>query len=105
MATPSSRRFTETGQCLAFIHACALVNRRPPAEADIRRFFAVTRPSVHNMLRELERSGQCGKAPLSASSQAYCSRLAWSVARWLRYSYGYARSSRLAIAQNPRRQP
>ena len=46
MATPSTPRFTETqGQYLAFIHAYALVNGRPPAEADIQRFFASRRPA------------------------------------------------------------
>jgi hypothetical protein len=30
------------GQYLAFIHAYGLVMGRPPAEADMQRFFAVT---------------------------------------------------------------
>ena len=43
MATPSSSRFTDTqGQYLAFIHAYALVNGRPPAEADIARTLETT---------------------------------------------------------------
>lgn len=64
MATPSSSRFTETqGQYLAFIHAYSLVNGRPPAEADIQRFFAVTPPSVHNMIKELERRGLVTRVP------------------------------------------
>ena len=33
------------GQYLAFIHAYTLVNGRPPAQADIQRFFQVTPPS------------------------------------------------------------
>jgi SOS-response transcriptional repressor LexA len=58
MATPSTPRFTDTqGQYLAFIHAYALINGRPPAEADMQRFFAVTPPSVHSMIKELERRG------------------------------------------------
>ncbi len=66
MATPSSPRFTDTqGQYLAFIHAYALVNGRPPAEADIQRFFAVTPPSVHNMIKELERRGLITRVPRS----------------------------------------
>ena len=64
MAIPSSPRFTDTqGQYLAFIHAYALVNGRPPAEADIQRFFAVTPPSVHNMIKELERRGLITRIP------------------------------------------
>jgi DNA-binding MarR family transcriptional regulator len=45
------------GQYLAFIHAYTLVNGRPPAQADIQRFFQITPPSVHQMLLTLERSG------------------------------------------------
>src|SRR5271167_2521295 len=44
------------GQYLAFIHAYTLVNGRPPAQADIQRFFRLTPPSVHQMLLTLERS-------------------------------------------------
>ena len=45
------------GQYLAFIHAYTLVNGRPPAQADIQRFFQVTPPSVYQMLLTLEREG------------------------------------------------
>jgi DNA-binding MarR family transcriptional regulator len=45
------------GQYLAFIHAYTLVNGRPPAQADIQRFFQLTPPSVHQMLLTLERAG------------------------------------------------
>ena len=44
-------------QYLAFIHAYTKVNRRPPAQADIPRFFRVSPPSVHQMLLTLERRG------------------------------------------------
>jgi DNA-binding MarR family transcriptional regulator len=71
MATPSTPRFTETqGQYLAFIHAYALVNGRPPAEADMQRFFAVTPPSVHNMIKELERRGLITRVPRQPRSIA-----------------------------------
>ena len=64
MATPSSLRFTDTqGQYLAFIHAYALVNRRPPAEADMQRLFAVTPPSVHSMIQELQPRGLITRVP------------------------------------------
>lgn len=46
---------TKQGQYLAFIHAYVKLNRRPPAEADIQRFFGVTPPSVHRMIVELQR--------------------------------------------------
>jgi DNA-binding MarR family transcriptional regulator len=71
MATTSSPRFTDTqGQYLAFIHAYALVNGRPPAEADMQRFFAVTPPSVHNMIKELERRGLITRVPRQPRSIA-----------------------------------
>jgi len=71
MATTSSPRFTDTqGQYLAFIHAYALVNGRPPAEANIQRFFAVTPPSVHNMIKELERRGLITRVPRQPRSIA-----------------------------------
>jgi Mn-dependent DtxR family transcriptional regulator len=57
-------RFTEKqGQYLAFIYMYALVNGRPPAEADMQRFFEVTPPSVHNMVVELERRGLIRRVP------------------------------------------
>ncbi len=71
MATSAALRFTETqGQYLAFIHAYALVNGRPPAEADMQRFFGVTPPSVHNMVMELERRGLITRVPRQARSIA-----------------------------------
>jgi DNA-binding MarR family transcriptional regulator len=57
-ATDSRPDFTpRQGQYLAFIYAYTLVNGRPPAQADIQRFFRLTPPSVHQMLLTLERSG------------------------------------------------
>lgn len=48
--------FTERqGQYLAFIYAYTRVNARPPAHADLQRYFGVSPPSVHQMLRTLER--------------------------------------------------
>jgi DNA-binding MarR family transcriptional regulator len=71
MANPPSPRFSDTqGQYLAFIHAYALVNGRPPAEADMQRFFAVTPPSVHNMIKELERRGLITRVPRQPRSIA-----------------------------------
>ena len=71
MATPAPPRFTELqGQYLAFIYAYALVNGRPPAEADMQRFFGVTPPSVHNMVKTLERLGLITRAARQARSIA-----------------------------------
>jgi DNA-binding MarR family transcriptional regulator len=51
------------GQYLAFIHAYTLVIGRPPAEADLQRFFRVTPPSVHQMVLTLERSRLIRRQP------------------------------------------
>lgn len=58
------------GQYLAFIYAYSKVNRRPPAEADLQRFFGVTAPSVHSMVVELERWGFITRVPGGARSIA-----------------------------------
>lgn len=61
--------FTETqGQYLAFIYAYTKINRRPPAEADMQRFFEVTPPSVHRMVKELEKRGFIRRTPRKARS-------------------------------------
>ena len=51
------------GQYLAFIDAYARLNRRPPAEADMQRFFGVSPPSVHQMVLTLERAGFVRRRP------------------------------------------
>jgi DNA-binding MarR family transcriptional regulator len=64
MASKSPPPFTEKqGQYLAFIHTYALLNRQPPAEADFRRFFGVTPPTVHDMILTLERRGFISRVP------------------------------------------
>lgn len=46
--------FTEKqGQYLAFIYAYTLIQGRPPAEADLQRYFRVSAPSVHQMVLTL----------------------------------------------------
>ena len=51
------------GQYLAFIDAYARVHRRPPAEADMQRYFGVTPPSVHQMILTLEHAGLIRRRP------------------------------------------
>ena len=49
--------FTERqGQYLAFIHAYTKLNRWPPAEAGMQRYFRVTPPTVHQMVLNLDRA-------------------------------------------------
>jgi len=61
--SPQPKFTDKQGQSLAFIHAYALVNGRPPAEADMERFFGVTPPSVHRMIVELEERGFIRRLP------------------------------------------
>jgi DNA-binding MarR family transcriptional regulator len=63
-AADSRRDFTpKQGQYLAIIHVYTLVNRRPPAAADLMRFFRVTPPSVHEMVLNLEKAGLISRQP------------------------------------------
>ena len=55
-------------QYLAFIDMYTTVMGRPPAEADIQRYFKVTPPSVHNMIMTLERRGLIKRTPGRARS-------------------------------------
>ena len=57
-------RFTDKqGQYLAFIHYYTKVNGRPPAEADMQRYFRVTPPSAHQMVLTLEDNGFIERIP------------------------------------------
>lgn len=65
----AAKPFTpKQGQYLAFIHAYTRLNRRPPAEADMQRYFEVSPPSVHQMLLTLERGGFIRRQPGVARS-------------------------------------
>ena len=56
------------GQYLAFIYAYTRVLGRPPAEADLQRYFGVSPPSVHQMVLTLERAGLIRRQPGVARS-------------------------------------
>ncbi|KOF12353.1 transcriptional regulator [Ensifer adhaerens] len=56
------------GQYLAFIWAYSQINDRAPAEADFQRYFKVTAPSVHQMLKTLDQIGLIKKQPGVARS-------------------------------------
>jgi len=60
------------GQYLAFIWAYSQINGRAPAEADFQRYFKVTAPSVHQMLKTLEHLGLIDKQPGVARSIQLC---------------------------------
>jgi repressor LexA len=64
--TPS---YTPTqGQYLAFIYYYTKLNGRPPAEADMQRYFRVSPPAVHQMILTLERCGFIARTPGQARS-------------------------------------
>ena len=46
-----------------FIHTHALVNGRPPAEADMIWSFRVIPPTVHQMVLSLEKTGLISRKP------------------------------------------
>ena len=51
------------GQYLAFIHYYTKLNGVPPAEADMQRYFRVSPPAVHEMVKALERRGYISREP------------------------------------------
>lgn len=67
--SPSAKPFTPTqGQYLAYIHLYTRLHRRPPAEADMQKYFRVSPPSVHQMVLTLERQGFIRRQPATARS-------------------------------------
>lgn len=66
-AAAEGPRFTQLqGQYLAFIYAYSRIFKRPPAEADMRRYFKVTAPSVHQMVLALEKADLIKREPGAA---------------------------------------
>jgi repressor LexA len=66
---PMAERFTEKqGQYLAFTYNYRVMFGRPPAEADLQRFFGTTPPTVHQMLRKLEDRKLIRRTPGQARS-------------------------------------
>ncbi len=55
-------------QYLAFIYNYTVINGRPPAEADLQRFFRVTPPTIHQMILRLEEKGFISRSPGTARS-------------------------------------
>jgi Mn-dependent DtxR family transcriptional regulator len=51
------------GQYLAFIHAYVKLNRHAPAESDFQRYFRVSPPTVHNMIKTLTEKGLIERNP------------------------------------------
>jgi Mn-dependent DtxR family transcriptional regulator len=56
--------FTEKqGQYLSFISNYMKLNGRPPAEADMQKYFGVTPPTTHQMVLRLESLGLITRTP------------------------------------------
>jgi SOS-response transcriptional repressor LexA len=68
IATAAAAFTDKQGQYLAFIHAYTMVMGRPPAEADLQRHFAVSPPSVHQMVVTLTEVGLIRRTPGAARS-------------------------------------
>ena len=68
MSLPAKPFTQKQGQYLAFIYAYTRLNRRPPAEIDMQRYFRVSPPSVHQMVLTLEREGFIRRQPGVARS-------------------------------------
>ncbi|MGH8768566.1 MAG: LexA family protein [Burkholderiales bacterium] len=68
LALPAPSFTPKQGQYLAFIYAYTQMNGRPPAEADLQRYFRVTPPSVHQMVLTLERTRLIRRQPGVARS-------------------------------------
>ena len=60
------------GQYLAFIYYYTKIHGMPPAEADFRRFFRVTPPVVHEMIKTLHARGFIEREPGKARSIRLC---------------------------------
>ncbi len=66
--SPTTGFTVKQGQYLAFIHAYTKMFGRAPAEADMKRHFQVTPPSVHQMVLNLDRAGLIERIPGKARS-------------------------------------
>ena len=54
------------GQYLAFIYNYSVIHGEPPSEVDLRRFFRVTSPTIHQMVLRLEEKGFISRVPRQA---------------------------------------
>jgi hypothetical protein len=62
-------RFTKTqGQYLAFIYNYTKIHGVAPSEADLQHYFRVSPPSVHEMIKTLERNALIERTPGQARS-------------------------------------
>jgi hypothetical protein len=60
------------GQYLAFIYNYTKIHGQPPAESDLQRYFRVSPPAIHEMIKTLERNGLIARTPGQARSIRLC---------------------------------
>ena len=63
MSENSSNYTPKQGQYLAFIHYYTKIHGRPPAQADIQRYFEVSPPTVHQMILRLDEKELLSREP------------------------------------------
>jgi hypothetical protein len=56
------------GQYLAFIYNYIKIHSQAPAESDLERFFRVSPPAIHDMIKALQRNGLIERTPGQARS-------------------------------------
>ena len=56
------------GQYLAFIYNYTKIHGQAPAESDLERYFRVSPPSIHYMIKTLQRNGLIERTPGKARS-------------------------------------
>lgn len=56
------------GQYLAFIYNYMKIHRQAPAESDLERYFRVSPPAIHDMIKTLERNSFIERTPGRARS-------------------------------------
>ena len=56
------------GQYLAFIYNYIKIHRQAPAESDLERYFRVSPPAIHDMIKTLERNCLIERTPGQARS-------------------------------------
>ena len=59
---------SKQGQYLAFIYNYIKIHRQAPAESDLERYFRVSPPAIHEMIKTLERNGLIERTPGRARS-------------------------------------
>lgn len=68
-ANDNAARWTpKQGQYLAFIYAYTTIHGQAPAERDMERFFRTSPPTIHTMVKMLEREGFLRRQPGVARS-------------------------------------